>query len=142
MFLTSDLSFVQNLPEGDKMELDSYLAHNMFKAASIFSLVSDPMDVDKRYKVTSNSIQEKTLHVEEHQKAFLQKTNVNAKALKALLDEVADLKQVQCDSLQQTMKVVLGVCDRVMEQTRKLCSDVKISAKALDVFKSALGVAL
>lgn len=37
---TSDLSFVQSLPEGEKMELVSELTHNMFKATSIFSLVS------------------------------------------------------------------------------------------------------
>lgn len=38
--LTLDLSFVQNLPEEDKMELASYLTHNMFKVGNIFSLVS------------------------------------------------------------------------------------------------------
>lgn len=37
---TSNLSFAQNLPEGDKMELDSLLAHNMFKDGTNFSLVS------------------------------------------------------------------------------------------------------
>lgn len=36
---TSNLSFAQNLPEGDKIEMASELAHNMFKAASICSFV-------------------------------------------------------------------------------------------------------
>lgn len=36
----SDLSFVQNILEGEKMELAFELAHNMFKVASIFSHVS------------------------------------------------------------------------------------------------------
>lgn len=36
---TLNLSFIQDLPEGDKMELDFDLTHNMFKVASIFSLV-------------------------------------------------------------------------------------------------------
>lgn len=35
---TSDLSFIQNLPKEDKMELAYKLAHNMFKKNSIFSL--------------------------------------------------------------------------------------------------------
>lgn len=37
---TSDLSFVQNLLEGDKVEMDFELTYIMFKFASIFSLVS------------------------------------------------------------------------------------------------------
>lgn len=37
---TSNLSFTRNLPEGDKIEMASELAHNMFKAASICSFVS------------------------------------------------------------------------------------------------------
>lgn len=40
IMLTSELSFVQNLPEWDKKELASQLAHNLFKAGTIFSLVS------------------------------------------------------------------------------------------------------
>lgn len=35
-----DLSYVWNLHDGDKIELCSEFAHNMFKVASIFSLVS------------------------------------------------------------------------------------------------------
>lgn len=38
--LTSYLSFIQNIPEGDKMELASQLAHSMFKVGTIFYLVS------------------------------------------------------------------------------------------------------
>lgn len=38
--LKSDLSFIQNFPKWDKMEMAYELAHNMFKATSIFSLVS------------------------------------------------------------------------------------------------------
>lgn len=34
----SYLSFIQNLLKGDKTEITLELAHNMFKAASIFSL--------------------------------------------------------------------------------------------------------
>lgn len=36
----SDLSFIQNLPEGDEMEMAYKLAYNMFKDTSLFSLVS------------------------------------------------------------------------------------------------------
>lgn len=36
----SNLSFIQNLPKGNKMELASKLSHNMFKAISIFFVVS------------------------------------------------------------------------------------------------------
>lgn len=37
--LALDLSFIENLPEGDKMELDSELTRDMFKYASLFSHV-------------------------------------------------------------------------------------------------------
>lgn len=37
IFLMSDLSFIKNLPKGDKIELASQLAHNMLKAGTIFS---------------------------------------------------------------------------------------------------------
>lgn len=38
--LILELSFIQNLREGDEMELTSKITHKMFKVASIFSLVS------------------------------------------------------------------------------------------------------
>lgn len=37
---TSDLSFVQNISEGDKMEMAYVFAYNMFRVASILSLIS------------------------------------------------------------------------------------------------------
>lgn len=37
---TSDISFVHNISEGYKMEMASELAHDMFKVAFMFSLVS------------------------------------------------------------------------------------------------------
>ncbi|CAI8591072.1 unnamed protein product [Vicia faba] len=36
----SDLSFIQNIPQGEKMEIIFELAHNIFKNDSIFSLIS------------------------------------------------------------------------------------------------------
>lgn len=36
----SDLFFIQNLPEGEKIELVSEVTNNMFKVSSIFSHIS------------------------------------------------------------------------------------------------------
>lgn len=40
IILTPDLSFFQNLHEGDKMELSSELTRSIFKAVYIFSIIS------------------------------------------------------------------------------------------------------
>lgn len=39
ILLTSDLSFFQNLPVGDMMEMAYEITHNMFKGSSLFSLI-------------------------------------------------------------------------------------------------------
>lgn len=97
-------------------------------------------DENKRYKVASNYIEEKTRQVNKHQKALLQETKSNAKALKSLQDEVANMKYALRDSLERTMWDVIGVHEKVMDHTRRFYPDAVISIEVLDLFKSASGV--
>lgn len=47
------------------------------------------------------------------------------------------MKHELLGSLENTMQDVLGVHERIMEQTRNFCLDAVIFAEALDLFKSA-----
>lgn len=99
-------------------------------------------DANERYKVTSDSIEEKTFQVDEHRKSILQEIESNLKALKTLQEEVANLKWAISDFLERTMRDKLGIRQRIIKHTRKLCPNVVISAKAVDLLKPVPGVAL
>lgn len=86
-----------------------------------------------RYKVASDSVEEKARQVEENQKTFVQ----SIEALKAFQDEVASLRWELHDSFQQTMQVMLEFRKQGMEYARKFCPSTVISIEALDLFKSA-----
>lgn len=75
-----------------------------------------PKVAEKQYYNASNDIGEKTSQMEEHQKSLLQEFEVYDKTLKALQDQVVNLR---CGSLQSTMKVMLRVRDRVVQQVSK-----------------------
>lgn len=45
------------------------------------------------------------------------------------------MKQALYDTLQQTIRDVPRILERVMEQARKFCADATISTKTLDLFK-------
>lgn len=109
-------------------------------ASHVSKLEGSLEDAKKRYKVTSNYIEEKTRQVNKHQKALLQETKSNAKALKSLQDEVANMKRALRDSLERTMWDAIGVYEKVMDHTRRFFSDDVIFVEVLDLFKSAPGV--
>lgn len=46
--------------------------------------------------------------MDEHWKKFLQESEANVEAFKAIQDEVDDLRKVLHDSLQRTIQVMLG----------------------------------
>lgn len=50
---------------------------------------------------------------------------------------MVDMRQVLHDSLQQTMRDVFRVHERVVEQVRRFCPGALVFAKALDPLKSA-----
>ncbi|CAI8587935.1 unnamed protein product [Vicia faba] len=57
----SYLSFIQNLPNGEKMELVYEITHSMFKASSLFSVVSTDRG-DEKVKAANSLLEEKKIH--------------------------------------------------------------------------------
>lgn len=97
-------------------------------------------DAEKWYQAASDSCEEKTHRVKEHQKILLQETKDRAEAQKALQEEVASLKRELCDSLQRTIQDVLGFCEQIVEQARRLCPNAIVFVVALVPFKSSPAV--
>ncbi|CAI8584825.1 unnamed protein product [Vicia faba] len=94
--LTSNLSFIHNLLEGDKMEIAYDLGYNMFKVASNFSLVSirrgEVLSFDSPFK-------ERDTWKEKAEAMELKCNNLLCELI-TLQKEVED-----ANSLQETMKV-------------------------------------
>lgn len=61
-------------------------------------------EVGKQYQNSFDVVEEKTRQVEEHRKTILQESEAPGETLKALQDEVADLRKAHSDSFQQTMQ--------------------------------------
>lgn len=69
--------------------------------ARVIKLEDSLKQAEKQYQDTSIIVEEKNHQVEEHHKSLRQEIEAHIETLKALQDEVDDLREAICDSLKQ-----------------------------------------
>lgn len=89
--------------------------HNSFYTlvARVTKLEDAPKLTEKRNQNASAIVKKKTRQANRDHKTLLYEDKVHAKTLKALEDEVFDLRWALCDSLQRIIQTMLGLLTRL-----------------------------